>query len=61
VQSYIVDKRTTPDVNVLPIKRILQQSHDIVPNSILRRETFCPGEKLAGINGGLFHRETDYQ
>ncbi len=55
--TNVVDESTAPDVDVLSVKRVLKQAHDIFSDSVLRRESFCPGQKRTRIDGGLLDRE----
>jgi len=40
---------------MLSVKGVLQQSNDVVANSVLSVEAFGPSEKFTGIDGGLLN------
>lgn len=51
----IVDERNTSDMDMFPVKRILQELDDVLSDGIFGRETFCPGQERARIESSLFY------
>lgn len=56
--SYIVNQSSALDVQVLPVKSVLEQSDDIVSDGVLGRETFCPCQEKTFVECRLLDRET---
>lgn len=57
--AHIVDQRNTLHVQMFAIKRVLQQTYDIVAYRILGGKALRPRENLSLGESSLLHRETE--
>ena len=55
--AYVVHESNTFDVQVLPVKRVLEKPDDVFIDGVLGREPFGPCEEISLVECGLFDRE----
>jgi hypothetical protein len=48
-------------MQVLPVKRVLEQSDDVFVDRVLGGKPFCPCEEISLVECGLFDRERKCQ
>jgi hypothetical protein len=44
-------------MDVLSVKRVLEEAHDVLALCVLGRKALGPGQELAGVKSGLLDRE----
>jgi hypothetical protein len=57
IATHVINEGHATDVQMFPVKGILQQLHDVIADSVLSAKALCPCQELAGVQCRLLDRE----
>jgi len=61
VVTHVIHERAAPDVDVLAVKRVLQEADNVLALCVLGCKALGPRQELAGVKSGLLDGEAGGQ